>query len=178
MGEKLLKTNSTTWLIDALKILIMWLAWVWKFQNSFKSWLSAKKHFLNQGNQCRKRPIYDQTRLLIYLGLWKINMVDFVVIEELLLTKRALLTRNCWQNKKKLFWRIKQIGFVEMIRNKYRFLIRLVLTRILVQTYFTNEMFNFSFEISIRNFEIFALFFKNRKSPAPDKWFLSDWEVI
>ena len=169
MGEKLLKTNSTTWLIDTLKILIMWLAWVWKFQNSFKNWLCSKKyHFWIREISAEKRPIYDQTRLLIYLGLWKINMVDFVVIEELLLTKRALLTRNCWQNKKNLFWRIKQIGFVEMIRNKYRFLIRLVLTRILVRTYFTNEMFNFSFEIwNLKfRFENFALFFKNWKSPA------------
>ena len=121
--------------------------------------LFQKYHFWIREISAEKRPSYDQTRLLIYLGLWKMNMLDFVVIEELLLTKRALLTRNCWQNKKNLFWRIKQIGFVEMIRNKYRFLIRLVLTRILVRTYFTNEMFNFAFEISIRNFEIFATFF-------------------
>ena len=44
----------------------------------------------------------------------------------------------------------KHFGFVEMLRNKYRFLIRLFLTQILIQTYLTNEIFNFSNENFVR----------------------------
>ena len=46
----------------------------------------------------------------------------------------------------------KHFGFVEMLRNKYRFLIRLFLTQILIQTYLTNEIFNFSNENFVRIF--------------------------
>ena len=58
-----------------------------------------------------------------------------MIVDEMDFVDIKMLTKNS-----NLF---KHFGFVEMLRNKYRFLIRLFLTQILIQTYLTNEIFNF-----------------------------------